>query len=93
MQTAVINIKTEPKVKKQAQEVAKNLGFSLSSLIDGYLRNLIRTKEVHFRLEEKPSAYLRSVIKEARKNYKKGNTSPGFTNAKDAIKYLEVQEI
>lgn len=93
MQTAVINIKTEPNIKKEAQDVAKKLGFSLSSLIDGYLRYLIRTKEVHFSLEEKPNAYLRSIMKRAKENYKKGNTSPAFTNAKDAIKYLEEQEI
>ncbi|MEK7617095.1 MAG: hypothetical protein AAB414_03500 [Patescibacteria group bacterium] len=93
MQTAVINIKTEPETKKKAQKVAKNLGFSLSSLIDGYLRHLIRTKEVHFSLEERPNAYLRSIMKQAKENYRKGNTSPAFKSAKDAIKYLEDHEI
>jgi len=93
MQTAVINIKTEPKIKKQAQEVAKALGFSLSSLIDGYLRQLIRTKAVDFKLEERPNAYLRSVMKQAKENLKKGNHSPVFTNIKDELKWLEKQGI
>ncbi len=89
MQTAVINIKTEPKVKKQAHEVAKELGFSLSSLIDGYLRHLIRTKEVHFRLEEIPSEYMIKELKESEKQIKEGWVSPGFDNVEDAITWLD----
>lgn len=93
MQTAVINIKTEPVVKKKAQAVARELGFSLGSLLDAYMRQLIRTREVDFTLEERPNAYLKSIMKQAKENYKKGNTSPAFKNAEDAIKYLEEQEI
>ena len=87
MQTAVINIKTEPKVKKEAQVVAKKLGFSLSSLIDGYLRQLIRTKEVSFRLEE-PSEYMIKSLKEAEQEIKEGWVSPSFDNAEDAVAWL-----
>lgn len=93
MQTAVINFKTEPVIKQKAQKVARDLGFSLGSLLDAYMRQLIRRKEIDFRLEEKPNVYLKSVMKQAKENYKKGNTSPAFKNAKDAIKYLEEQEI
>lgn len=87
MQTAVINIKTEPKIKKQAHEIAKNLGFSLSSLIDGYLRQLIRTKAVDFRLEE-PSEYMIKSLNEAEADIKAGRVSPSFDNTKDAIAWL-----
>jgi len=93
MQTAVVNFKTEPKIKKEAQKVAKNLGFTLSGVLEGYLRHLIRTKEVHFRLDETPNAYLRSAIKQAEKNRKEGKASPVFDNAKDAIEFLEKQGI
>ena len=44
MNTAVVNIKVDPKVKKQAKKVALELGFSLSALINAYLRQLIKTK-------------------------------------------------
>lgn len=87
MQTAVINIKTEPKVKKEAQAVAKNLGFSLSSLIDGYLRHLVRTKEVHFSLEE-PSDYMKKALRESEVDIKAGRVV-SFRNPKDALKYID----
>ncbi len=95
MNTAVIITKTDPVVKKRAQEVAKEIGVSLSSLINAYLRQIIKTKTVTFsaRPQEEPSEYLIKTIKQAEKNYKEGKASPVFTNAKDAIKYLEDQGI
>ena len=56
MNTAVINIKTDVRVKTQAKKIASELGFSLSALINGYLNQLIKTKVVHFSaLDETPS--------------------------------------
>ncbi len=95
MNTSAIYIKTDPKVKERAQMVAKELGFSLSSLLNAWLKQLIKTKTVTFSAykEEIPNEYLRSAIKKAEENYRKGNTSPAFSNPKDAIKYLEDQGI
>lgn len=90
MNSAAIYIKTDPVVKTKAQKVAKELGFSLSSLMNAWLRQLIKTKTVNFSaVDETPNAYLKSVLKKAEKNYKKGNVSPAFDNPEDAIKYLE----
>ena len=93
MSTVVINIKTDPKVKEKAQKIASDLGFSLSSLINGYLKQLTREKMVHFSLsEEKPSEYLIKAIKEAEEERKAGRVSPSFDNAKDAINWLNDPE-
>ncbi|MBI2405405.1 type II toxin-antitoxin system RelB/DinJ family antitoxin [Candidatus Gottesmanbacteria bacterium] len=90
MSTAVINIKTDPKVKKKAQAVAEELGFSLSAVLNAYLRNLIRTRKVEFsddvHLELTPWA--KRMLRESEKDVKAGRVSPGFTNAKDAIAWL-----
>lgn len=88
MQTAVINVRVEPKTKKEAQTVAKNLGFSLGSLIEGYLKHLVRTKTVHFSLEE-PSEYMIKSLKEAEEDIKAGRVSPSFDNIKDALAWLD----
>ena len=48
MNTAVINVKVEPKTKKQAQEVAKSLGLSLSAILNAYLKQLVRTRSVAY---------------------------------------------
>lgn len=93
MNTAVINIKTEKAVKKKAQYIAAELGVSLSSLINAYLRQLIRSRRVEFDLGEQPSDYLINSIKRAEQDIKEGNVSPGFKTGKEAIKWLEEQGI
>lgn len=92
MNTAVINVKTEPQLKAKAQKVAEELGFSLSAIIKAYLKQLIKTKTVSFSVSEEPSEYLIQALKEAEEDRKKGKGSPTFDNAKDAIKWLKKQE-
>ena len=90
MKTAVINIKTDPKIKVKAQKVAAELGFSLSSLINGYIRHLVKTKAIYFSAKsEEPSEYLMEALKESEADRKAGRVSPGFDNAKDAVDWLE----
>lgn len=93
MYTAVINIKTEPETKKRAQKFASQIGVSLSSLINAYLKELVRTKKVKFSLREEPSSYLIKIMKKAEKNYKEGKGSPIFRTGEDAVKWLEEQGI
>ncbi len=91
MYTAVINIKTEPETKKRAQQVASEIGVSLSALINAYLKELARTKKVEFSLGEEPSPYLIKIMKKAEKNLKEGRTSPMFRTGEEAVKWLEEQ--
>ena len=89
MNTAVITIKTDRGVKTKAQEIVEDLGLSLSAVINGYLRQLIRTKTIIFSAaEEIPNAYMRKALKESEADIKAGRVSPHFTNAKDAIAWL-----
>lgn len=90
MNTAVIITKTEPEVKVKAQKVAKDLGLSLSSLINAWLRQLIKTKTVTFSVaDEEPSDYFIQAINQSEKDLKAGKVSPRFDNAEDAIAWLE----
>lgn len=86
-QTAIINIRVEPTIKKQAHKIAEDLGFSLSSLVNGYLHNLIKTKQVYYP-PEVPNEYLKRRIKQAEENLKNGKTI-SFKNPKDALIYLD----
>jgi len=91
MQTSsIINIRTDKKVKTDAQKIASDLGFSLSTLINAYLRNFIRTKTVHFSddLQLSPTPYLQKSIKKSEENYKKG-VYVHFDNPQEAMAYLE----
>ena len=89
MKTAVINIKTDPKVKASAQKVASELGFSLSSLINGYLRQLVKTKTINFSLrDEEPSELLIKAIKEAEEERKSGNYY-SFAKTDEALEFID----
>lgn len=88
MNTAVVNVKVNPKVKKEAQRIAEELGFSISSLINGYLKQFIRTKAVDFSLNEEPSEYMIKNLEESEKDIKAGRVI-SFEKGKDALKYLD----
>lgn len=89
MKTAIVTIKTEPQVKAQAKKVAEDLGFNLSTLVDAYLRDLIRNQVVYFNMRpEIPNESLKQAIKEADEDRKSGNIL-SFDNADDAIAYLQ----
>ena len=89
MNSTVINIKTDIKVKKEAQKIAADLGLSLSGAINGFLKQLIRNKAVLFTLNENiPSDYLLSSIKESRDERKAGNFY-SFKNNRAAISFLD----
>jgi addiction module RelB/DinJ family antitoxin len=88
MNTAVINIKTEKDLKTEIQKIANELGISVSALINGYLKQVVRSQKVIFTIDEKPSKYLIEAIKQARKERKEGKSSPVFDKAEDAIKWL-----
>ncbi len=89
MHTTVVNIKTDPKVKNEAKKIASDLGLTLSGVINGYLKQFIRTKTVYFTLnEDNPSDYLLSSIKEAKAD-KKNKKNHSFKNTKEALDFLD----
>lgn len=87
MNKAIINFKTDPKIKKEAQTAAKKLGLSLSDVMNSLLRQFTRDKELHISL--KPTPYLKRALKENEEDIKKGYVSPAFDNADDAIAWLD----
>jgi len=89
MNTAVINIKTQAETKIKAQTIAKELGLNLSSIINAYLTQLIKTKTVAFSVSEEPTEYLLKMLKKSREDIRKNRLSPSFDNAKDAIAWLK----
>lgn len=90
MNTAVINIKVQPDIKKRAQMVASELGFSLSSLINAYLKQLVKTKTVTFSASsEEPTDYLLQVLRESKEDIKAERVSPSFTDTDSALAWLK----
>ncbi|MDO8657438.1 MAG: type II toxin-antitoxin system RelB/DinJ family antitoxin [Candidatus Levybacteria bacterium] len=89
MNTATINIKTEPHIKAEAQKTAKEIGINLSSILNAFLRQFIKTKTITFSaLYETPSEYLLKSIKKSEEDVKAGRVTK-FKTGKDALKYLD----
>ena len=85
--TTIINFKTDKKVKSEAQAIAKKMGINLSDVLNILLRSFVRDKELNINLEE-PSEFFIKSMAQAQADLAKGDVSPGFDNAEDAIKWL-----
>ncbi len=85
----MINIKADRDVKVKAQKIAKSLGMPLSTVINAYLNQFIRTKEVHFSLEGELKPSVKKRLAKLHADVVAGrNLSPTFNNAEDAITWL-----
>lgn len=94
----MINIKADRAVKIEAQKTAKRLGIPLSLVINNYLREFIRTREVRFSLRDSlplgtPEGILKPAVKRRLARMHKDvvvrrNISPTFHSAAEMDAYL-----
>ncbi len=90
MAKTTINIKADMDVKQKAQKVAKGLGMPLSTIINAYLNQFIRTKEIHFHMEGTLKPAVKRRLDRLQKEAMAGkNLSPAFSSAEEAIRYRE----
>lgn len=90
MAKTTINIKADKEVKEKAQKVARHLGMPLSTIINAYLNQFIRTKEVHFYLEGELKPSVKKRLDRLQKEVMVGkNLSPTFSDARKATRYLK----
>src|SRR4051812_48286680 len=90
MNAATIFIKTDPKVKEEAQKTAEELGFSLSSIINAYLRQFVKTKSISFsakELDETPNAATIASLRQSEEDVAAGRVH-SFGNPKDALNFI-----
>lgn len=89
MVKAIINIKTEKEIKNTVQKLAKDLGLSLSDVINAALRNFIRSREVFFSNIPQMTPEFERLLGNIEKDIQtKKNISPNFDSANKAVKYL-----
>ena len=86
----VINIKADKDVKANAQRIARELGMPLSTVINAYLKQFVRNKEVYFSTAPRMTTELEEIIGNARRDLKrKKNISPVFSSGRDLDDYLD----
>ncbi len=89
MAQAVINFKTDAKLKNEAKKVLDQMGLNFSIALNGYLREIISEKRIEFTVPEIPNARLRKSIKKADEEFKNGSLK-FYTDVKDMRKSLGV---
>ncbi len=86
----VINIKADKTVKENAKRVAKELGFPLSTVINAYLRQFIRNKEIYFSIAPKMTPEFEHLLGSIERDIKeKKDLSPVFSSADEMDEYLD----
>ena len=58
MSTALINVRLEPELKKNAEELFAELGLSMTSAINLFLRQAVRSQSIPFNITLHPTIYL-----------------------------------
>lgn len=92
-----MTVKTDKKLKKEAQEVAEEMGFPLGTLVNAFLRQFVRNKTVFVTLHTASgitvanmNKMLEKQLAEIEKNIREEkHLSPAFSTMKSALKYLK----
>jgi len=85
----ILNVKVDRKIKKQAQELAGNLGIPLSFVVNAHLRRFINEREIYIGMPLKPTKKFAMRLKKIDADIKAGrNLSPEFSSMDEAIAYL-----
>ena len=87
---SVINIKTDKRIKENAQKIAKDIGLSLSDVVNASLRNFIRTREVYFSAIPRMAPEFERLVGKIDKDIKeKKNLSPSLSSSEKINDYLD----
>ncbi len=80
----IINFKTDKKLKIEAKKVADDIGLPLGTIMNSFLRQLVREREITFSAKVyEPSPFLVRALKAADKEFKEGKVKK-FTSV-DAL--------
>ena len=84
------NIKIDPELKEQAQELFESLGMNLTTAVNIFLRQSVREQAIPFRIGEPvPNAETLQAIRDARRGV---GLSRGFTSVKELMEDLDADD-
>ncbi len=72
----LLTVKTDVSLKKAAQKTAKKIGLPLGTVVNGFLRRFVATKEAYFAESYKPNVRLRKAIEDGEREYAEGKLKP-----------------
>jgi len=85
----VISVKVDKDVKDAASEVAKSAGFTVSALVNAYLRQIAHTRRIEFYAPEPMTPKLERLIGRVEREVAQGQVSRTFSNIEDMLADLD----
>ncbi len=86
----MINIKAELSLKKEAQSLAEDLGLSLSTVVNYFLKQFVSERKITFTDHPMPNKATRKLLDEALADIKAGRNMAGpFENVDAMIAHLK----
>jgi len=85
----MINVKTDKDLKEKAQQVAEEMGLSLSAVINNYLKGFVIEKTITFRSSLTPNNATAKSLDSALNDVRSGKNLVGpFSSADDFMSSL-----
>ena len=86
----VLHVKTDKDIKERAQQLAKHLGIPLSTVVNAQLKSFVDSGEFKVTREPELRPEVQKELIQQIADAKAGrNMSPGFSNARDAVAWLQ----
>jgi antitoxin component of RelBE/YafQ-DinJ toxin-antitoxin module len=84
---AIINLKTDPELKKLAAKTADKLGISLSAVLNNELRRFTAEQSVAFEVPEVPNSVTEAQLADSKKAIDSGDYYK-FTDNEKSLEFL-----
>ena len=85
-----MHIKVDKDIKEKSAKIARNLGLSLSTIVNASLRNFMKTETFSVSTAEKMTPYMESWLAEIEEDRKTGkNFSGPFETTEELMRHLE----
>ena len=86
---ALLNVKIDQETKVAAQKLAREMGLSLSAVVNGNLKHFVNERHIYFEAPLVPNKKTRRLLDAAEKDIKAGRNIVGpFDTAEEMLRSL-----
>jgi len=86
----ILNVKTDKKLKAEAKKVSEELGVPLSTVINAFLKQFVRDREITLSANSyRVTPYLERILEQAQEEYEAGEFVGPFKTGTDFIAHLK----
>lgn len=89
--TANLNVRIDPVLKRESDKLFKDLGLNMSTAINMFLTQCVKTSSIPFTIEEpKPSKKLKKALKEVDYMMKHPDKYKSYNSIDDLLKDFDI---